>query len=143
MAMDQHTGMDKAQTVELQSKPSLLSTPSNHADCDRPDHFIVLKDMTNSHISNLNIRNWPVHCFDITGANGLTITGLTLDNTAGDASNSASGGKAAAHNSDGFDISGSTNVVLANTVVKNQDDCVAVTSGTNITVTGMTCIGGQ
>jgi polygalacturonase len=135
--------MDKAQTVELQSKPSLLSTPSNHADCDRPDHFIVLKDMTNGHISNLNIRNWPVHCFDITGANGLTITGLTLDNTAGDASNSASGGKAAAHNSDGFDISGSTNVVLANTVVKNQDDCVAVTSGTNITVTGMTCIGGQ
>ena len=135
--------MEKAQTMELQSKPSLLSTPNNHADCDRPDHFIVLKDITNGHISNLNVQNWPVHCFDITGADGLTITGLTLDNSAGDASNSASDGKAAAHNSDGFDISGSTNVVLANTVVKNQDDCVAVTSGTNITVTGMTCSGGQ
>ena len=27
--------------------------------------------------------------------------------------------------------------------MKNQDDCVAVTSGTNITVTGMTCSGGH
>jgi len=105
--------------------------------------FIVLKDMTSGHISNLNIQNWPVRCFDIIGADGLTITGLTLDNSASDASNSASDGKAAAHNSDGFDFSGCVNVVLANTVVKNQDDCVAVTSGTNITVTGMTCSGGQ
>jgi polygalacturonase len=28
-------------------------------------------------------------------------------------------------------------------VVKNQDDCVAVTSGVNVTVTGMTCSGGH
>ena len=42
-----------------------------------------------------------------------------------------------------FDFSSSNNVVLSNTVVKNQDDCVAVTSGENITVTGMTCSGGQ
>ncbi|KAE9373346.1 glycoside hydrolase family 28 protein [Stipitochalara longipes BDJ] len=109
----------------------------------KPDHFIVLKDLKHGHISNLNIQNWPVHCFDVTGADGLTITGLTLDNSAGDASNSASDGKAAAHNSDGFDFSGCSNVVLSNTVVKNQDDCVAVTSGTNITVTGMTCSGGH
>jgi polygalacturonase len=34
-------------------------------------------------------------------------------------------------------------MVLSNTIVKNQDDCVAVTSGTNITVTGMTCSGGH
>ncbi|PMD41591.1 glycoside hydrolase family 28 protein [Hyaloscypha variabilis F] len=109
----------------------------------KPDHFIVLKDLKNGHISNLNIQNWPVHCFDITGADGLIITGLTLDNSAGDASNSASDGKAAAHNSDGFDFSSCSNVILSDTVVKNQDDCVAVTSGTNITMTGMTCSGGH
>ncbi|KAH8654459.1 glycosyl hydrolases family 28-domain-containing protein [Tricladium varicosporioides] len=110
---------------------------------DKPDHFIVLDKMVNGKITNLNIQNWPVHCFDITGCDGMTISGLTLDNSAGDAANSASDGDPAAHNSDGFDISSTDNLVLSNTVVKNQDDCVAVTSGTNITVTGMTCSGGH
>lgn len=99
--------------------------------------------MVNGVIENLYIQNWPTHCFDITGCDGMTITGLTLDNSAGDASNSASGDLPAAHNSDGFDISSTTNLILSNTIVKNQDDCVAVTSGSNITVTGMTCSGGH
>jgi polygalacturonase len=99
--------------------------------------------MVNSVISNLNIQNWPVHCFDITGCNGLTVTGIKLDNSAGNAPNSASGGKPAAHNSDGFDISSTTNMILSSSTVTNQDDCVAVTSGTNVTVTGVTCSGGH
>jgi polygalacturonase len=142
MATDRPTGTAKAQTEELTSNPPL--SPAHQAtDTPRPDHFIVLHDMTNVVISNLNIQNWPVHCFDVTGCDGVTITGLTLDNSAGTEPNSASGGLPAAHNSDGFDFSSSNNVVLSNTVVKNQDDCVAVTSGKNITVTGMNCFGGQ
>lgn len=81
--------------------------------------------------------------FDVTGCDTLTLTGLTLDNSDGDEPNSASGTKAAAHNSDGFDFSSSDNVLLSNTAVYNQDDCVAVTSGTNVTVTGMYCSGGH
>lgn len=73
----------------------------------------------------------------------MLLTGLNLDNSAGDAPNSASGSKPAAHNSDGFDFASSNNVILSNTVVANQDDCVAVTSGKNVTITGMTCSGGQ
>jgi len=99
--------------------------------------------MVSSTISNLNIKNWPVHCFDITGGQDLTLTGLTLDNSEGDEPNSASGDDAAAHNSDGFDISSTDTLTLSNTVVKNQDDCVAVTSGSNILITGMTCSGGH
>ncbi|PQE12455.1 endopolygalacturonase D protein [Rutstroemia sp. NJR-2017a WRK4] len=110
---------------------------------DKPDHFFVVKDVTNGVISNLNIQNWPTHCFEITGCQGLTISGLTLDNSAGDAPNSKSGSDPAAHNSDGFDISSSDTVTLKDIVVKNQDDCVAVTSGSNILVTGMTCSGGH
>lgn len=110
---------------------------------DKPNHFFVAKNVVNGVISNLNIQNWPVHCFSITGAKGLTISGLTLDNSAGDAPNSASAGAAAAHNSDGFDISGSDSVILKDNIVKNQDDCVAITSGSNILVTGMTCSGGH
>jgi polygalacturonase len=99
--------------------------------------------MVNGVVKNLNIQNWPVHCFDVTGCTGLTITGLNLDNSAGNAANSASGGLPAAHNSDGFDFSSSNNVILSDTTVSNQDDCVAVTSGVNVTVTGMTCTGGH
>ncbi|KAL4917682.1 putative endopolygalacturonase D [Aspergillus aurantiobrunneus] len=110
---------------------------------DKPNHFIVLKHLTNSLVSNLNIQNWPVHCFDIENTESLTLTGITLNNTAGDEPNSSSDGDAAAHNSDGFDIKSSTNLVLQNSNVYNQDDCVAVTSGTNITVDGMYCVGGH
>lgn len=104
---------------------------------DKPDHFFVVKDVKNAVIENLNIQNWPTHCFYVTGAAGLTMEGLTLDNSAGDAPNSLSGGDPAAHNSDGFDISGSDTVTLKDITVYNQDDCVAVTSGSNILVTGM------
>ncbi|KAH8671558.1 glycosyl hydrolases family 28-domain-containing protein [Xylariales sp. PMI_506] len=109
----------------------------------KPDHFIVLKNIYSSSVTNLNIKNWPVHCFSITGAQNLQISGLTLDNSAGNAANSASDGEPAAHNSDGFDISSSDYVTLSNIKVYNQDDCVAVTSGTQIIVTNMYCSGGH
>lgn len=109
----------------------------------KPDHFIVVKKMYNSRITKLNIRNWPVHCFSIGTARNLTLSGLTLDNSAGDAPNAASGKLAAAHNSDGFDISASDYVTLEGIRVLNQDDCVAVTSGTHITVDNAYCSGGH
>ncbi|KAI0146925.1 glycosyl hydrolases family 28-domain-containing protein [Xylariaceae sp. FL1272] len=110
---------------------------------DKPNHFIVLKKMYSSKVTNLNIKNWPVHCFYINGNEDLTISGLTLDNSDGDAANDASDGLAAAHNSDGFDISSSDYVTLDSITVYNQDDCVAVTSGTQITVNNMYCSGGH
>lgn len=110
---------------------------------DKPNHFIVVKHVYNSEITDLKIKNWPVHCFYINGVQHLTISGLTLDNSAGDEPNDASGDDAAAHNSDGFDISASDYVTLENISVYNQDDCVAVTSGTEITVDNLYCSGGH
>jgi polygalacturonase len=110
---------------------------------DKPDHFFVVKDVENGKITNLNIQNWPTHCFYISGAAGLTVSGLTLDNSAGDDPNDASGDDPAAHNTDGFDISGSDTVTLDSITVYNQDDCVAVTSGSNIVVSNMYCSGGH
>ncbi|KAJ5093593.1 hypothetical protein N7456_009454, partial [Penicillium angulare] len=110
---------------------------------DKPDHFIVVKDAYYSEITNLNIVNWPVHCFEIEDVEHLTISGLVLNNTAGDSANSASDGDAAAHNTDGFDISKSTYVTLQDSYVYNQDDCVAVTSGSNIVIDNLYCSGGH
>ncbi|KAJ6019824.1 hypothetical protein N7499_003073 [Penicillium canescens] len=110
---------------------------------DKPDHFFVVTKTYNSKITNLNIMNWPVHCFDITGSQNVVISGLVLNNTAGDEPNSASGSKAAAHNSDGFDVSSSDYITLEDIEVYNQDDCVAVTSGTQIVVDNVYCSGGH
>ncbi|KAL2841425.1 putative endopolygalacturonase D [Aspergillus pseudoustus] len=110
---------------------------------DKPDHFIVLKHLYSSTVTSLNIINYPVHCFDIENTENVLLSGITLNNTAGDAPNDASDGDPAAHNTDGFDIKSSTNLTLTNSNVYNQDDCVAITSGTSITVSNMYCSGGH
>ncbi|POS78251.1 polygalacturonase [Diaporthe helianthi] len=109
----------------------------------KPDHFFVVKKTSYATISGLNIQNWPTHCFYMTGNQHLTAQNILLNNTAGDAPNSASGSKPAAHNSDGFDIGSSDYVTLSDIEVYNQDDCVAVTSGTHITVSRFFCSGGH
>jgi polygalacturonase len=110
----------------------------------RPNHFITIsKALGASTIRDLYIQNWPVHCFSISNSNNLVITNITLNNIAGDAPNNRSNGLAAAHNSDGFDISGCNNLTLKDSWVRNQDDCVAITSGDNITVSNMYCNGGH
>lgn len=110
---------------------------------DKPDHFFVVKDTSHATVANLNVQNWPTHCFYVTGNQQLTMQDLLLNNTAGDAPNERSDDKAAAHNSDGFDIGSSDYVTLSGIKVYNQDDCVAVTSGTHITVSDIYCSGGH
>lgn len=124
--------------------PAYWDGQGSNGGLPKPDHFIVVSKMTaNSLITDLNIINYPTHCFSIGSSSDLTISNILLNNSAGNAPNAISGGLAAAHNTDGFDISTTNNTVLTNSTVLNQDDCVAVTSGNNITVTGMTCNGGH
>jgi polygalacturonase len=97
--------------------------------------FFYAHDLTDSTIENLYIENTPVQAVSINGCDGLTITDMTIDNSAGD--------DAGGHNTDGFDIGESANVVITGAKVYNQDDCVAVNSGTSITFSGGTCSGGH
>ncbi|KAJ5485449.1 Endopolygalacturonase [Penicillium diatomitis] len=97
--------------------------------------FFYAHDLTSSTITDLHIQNTPVQAVSINGCNGLTVTGMTIDDSAGD----TEGG----HNTDGFDIGSSTNVVITGANVYNQDDCVAVNSGTDITFSGGVCSGGH
>jgi hypothetical protein len=110
----------------------------------KPNHFITVnKAVGKSVIRNLVIQNYPVHCFSISGSNGLVVEDIFLNNTAGEAPNARSNGLAAAHNTDGFDISSTDGMILRDSKVLNQDDCVAITSGNNITVSNMYCDGGH
>lgn len=60
----------------------------------------------------------------------------------GDQPNSKSGGKAAGHNTDGFDCS-TTNLVIEDSTIMNQDDCLAINKGSNIVFQRNTCSGGH
>lgn len=91
--------------------------------------------MTSSSITGLNVKNTPVQAFSINGANSLTLDHITIDNSAGDS--------AGGHNTDAFDIGSSVGVNITNANVQNQDDCVAINSGTNIHISGATCSGGH
>lgn len=97
--------------------------------------FFYAHSMTSSSITGLNVKNTPVQAFSINGANSLTLDHITIDNSAGD-----NGG---GHNTDAFDIGSSSGIYITNANVKNQDDCVAINSGSDIHVSGSTCSGGH
>ncbi|KAK7026803.1 hypothetical protein VNI00_015461 [Paramarasmius palmivorus] len=59
------------------------------------------------------ILNSPARAYSVDGSDPLLMTSLTVDNSAGDKANSNSDGKAAGHNTDGFDVSAS-NLVISN-----------------------------
>ncbi|KAI4644737.1 uncharacterized protein J4E78_009556 [Alternaria triticimaculans] len=107
----------------------------------KPNHFIEVKVLGNSSVHDIYIKNYPVHCFSISNSAGLDVHHITLDNSDGYAPNNRSNGLPAAHNSDGFGLSSTNHTKVRDSVVINQDDCVAVTSGDNIHVSNMYCNG--
>ncbi|KAJ6108285.1 hypothetical protein N7523_009608 [Penicillium sp. IBT 18751x] len=97
--------------------------------------FFYAHNMIGSKIENIYIKNSPVQVFSINGANDLTLSGITVNNADGD----SKGG----HNTDAFDVGSSTGVYITNPNVHNQDDCLAINSGSDISFTGATCTGGH
>jgi polygalacturonase len=96
--------------------------------------FFQAHDLTDSLIETLTILNPPVQVFSIDGASNLELAYITIDGSAGD-----SEGK----NTDGFDIGDSDTVTIEYATVYNQDDCVAINSGTNIIFKNGYCSGGH
>ncbi|KAI5982763.1 pectin lyase fold/virulence factor [Pisolithus marmoratus] len=92
-------------------------------------------------ISGVHLLNTPMGAFGIW--NGpLTIDGVTVNNRAGNYPNSRSGGLPAGRNTDGFNLGGD-GITIQNCVVINQDDCIAIDWGTNITVHNNYCESGH
>ena len=82
--------------------------------------------MFSSTISDIKIINSPVQVFSINGAKDLTLSGITIDNSDGD-------GNGGGHNTDAFDVGSSSGITITGATVYNQDDCLAVNSGTVLT----------
>ncbi|APA07504.1 hypothetical protein SS1G_01009 [Sclerotinia sclerotiorum 1980 UF-70] len=102
----------------------------------KPKFFAAHKLLGSSSITGLNFLNAPVQCISVGQSVGLSLININIDNSAGDTNQLA-------HNTDAFDINLSQNIYISGAIVKNQDDCVAVNSGTNITFTGGNCSGGH
>ncbi|KAH9208964.1 BcPG4, endopolygalacturonase 4 [Leptodontidium sp. 2 PMI_412] len=96
--------------------------------------FFAAHKITNGLIEQLTIVNPPVQVFSINGCTNTQFAYITIDAKAGD-----SLGK----NTDAFDIGDSDGITIKGATVYNQDDCVAVNSGTNIIFTGGYCSGGH
>lgn len=90
--------------------------------------------MKQSTIKGLNVKNTPVQFMSINSATDLNVIDVTMDNSAGTSEG---------HNTDAFDVGSSENIYISGAIVKNQDDCLAINSGTNITFTGGSCTGGH
>ncbi|KAJ3348437.1 hypothetical protein HDU83_001322 [Entophlyctis luteolus] len=102
--------------------------------------MIKVSTSANSYIGGFTILNAPGHCFSV-GASDTVIDSVIYDNSAGD--QLTSGNITLGHNTDAFDVGSSTNVWIQNSYVWNQDDCLALGSGTNIYFINNTCIGGH
>jgi len=102
----------------------------------KPKFFYAHSLTGTSSITGLNVLNTPVQAFSINSATGLTLSNIVIDNSAGDTGSLG-------HNTDAFDVGSSTDITISGANVKNQDDCLAINSGTSITFTGGTCSGGH
>ncbi|OGM51069.1 putative extracellular endo-polygalacturonase [Aspergillus bombycis] len=98
----------------------------------KPKFFYAHK-LDSSSITGLKIYNTPVQGFSIQSDN-LNITDVTIDNSAGTKEG---------HNTDAFDIGSSTYINIDGATVYNQDDCLAINSGSHITFTNGYCDGGH
>ncbi|KAI1764311.1 glycoside hydrolase family 28 protein [Hypoxylon sp. FL1150] len=97
--------------------------------------FFAAHKLNSSTITGLNVKNTPVQAFSINDAYDLTLQDITIDDSDGDS--------AGGHNTDAFDVGSSDGVRILGAVVKNQDDCLAVNSGSNIEFSGGSCSGGH
>ncbi|XP_060535584.1 polygalacturonase-like [Cylas formicarius] len=94
-----------------------------------------------SMFSNIKILNCPVACSKINVSSNVIIDNWTIDNLAGD--EGVAPPQKFAHNTDGIQVRASTNVTITNSSISNQDDCVAINSGSNFLVEGLYCHGGH
>ncbi|CAL1709785.1 unnamed protein product [Somion occarium] len=102
----------------------------------------MMKIKISGTFTNVKVLNSPARTYSVSNPAALTISKLTIDNSLGDQPNSKSGGKAAGHNTDGFDCS-TTDLVIEDSTIMNQDDCLAINKGSNITFQRNTCSGGH
>ncbi|XP_050503168.1 polygalacturonase isoform X1 [Diabrotica virgifera virgifera] len=94
--------------------------------------FVVISTTGGSVLRNIYLLNCVYFCVGI-HASDLTLSGWTIDAVAGN----TRGGL----NTDGFGIGNGQNILIENSVIMNQDDCVVVNSGSDMVFRNLECYG--
>ncbi|ORY88355.1 polygalacturonase [Leucosporidium creatinivorum] len=87
-------------------------------------------------MSDVYLLNPPVQAFSVANKAALTISGATVDVADGNEDDLG-------HNTDAFDVSGSTSLTIKNSKIDNQDDCIAINDATDLVFDSNTCNGGH
>ncbi|TID19134.1 gb [Venturia nashicola] len=122
--------------------------------CLKPKTWRV-DGVVDSVIDGITILNPPVHCFAISNSKHVTLKRIKIDASLADkpcaqiprtikrVEVGGPAGRSCGHNSDGFGISESSHIKIIKSVVYNQDDCMALNSGSDITFGDNVCSGGH
>ncbi|EGZ15270.1 polygalacturonase [Phytophthora sojae] len=94
--------------------------------------FFKLQNVMSSTVSKFTIKNMPFRTFSIVTSKDTTLTGLTIDNRAGNG---------IAKNTDGFGLTKNDHITITGNTIYNQDDCLAMQSSTNTFFTNNRCYG--
>ncbi|KAI1261161.1 glycoside hydrolase family 28 protein [Xylariaceae sp. FL1019] len=98
--------------------------------------FFKANHLNDSVLDGITILNAPKNSFSLNYVYNLTVTDITIDDRDGDVD-------MLGHNTDGFNINNADGVTILGATVYNQDDCVAINSGTNIYFGNGYCSGGH
>jgi len=96
--------------------------------------FIRLNGVEGGTFKGLKVVGSPVQTFSVKASN-FTIDSVTIDNRGTNFDK--------AHNTDGYDVSSSSGLTIKNCHVYNNDDCLALNSGSDIHFTNNYCWGGH
>ncbi|KAE9262207.1 hypothetical protein PR003_g33626, partial [Phytophthora rubi] len=96
--------------------------------------FFKLQNVIGSMVSGFTIKNMPFRTFSIVTSKDTTISGVTIDNRAGNG---------IAKNTDGFDLTKNDHITITGNKIYNQDDCLAMQSSTNTIFSNNYCCGGH
>lgn len=107
----------------------------------KPGQFMKVQITNHSSMHDLTVQNYPSHGINVAGCLNSSIYNIVMNNSLGDAPNNRSNGKAAAHNTDAFDVGNCVNLKMWDLTVCYQDDCVVVSDSTNVTVSNAFCSG--
>ncbi|GMF62819.1 unnamed protein product [Phytophthora fragariaefolia] len=94
--------------------------------------FFRLQNVISSTVSKFTIKNMPFRTFSLVTCKDTTLTGLTIDNRAGNG---------IAKNTDGFGLTKNDHITITGNTIYNQDDCLAMQSSTNTFFTNNYCCG--
>ncbi|KAL1505593.1 hypothetical protein ABEB36_005122 [Hypothenemus hampei] len=101
--------------------------------------FFTIEAFGGSIFRDIYVINTPKDVVQITNSDNVIFTDWFIDDFDGDLGVAEPGKEG--HNTDAFDVWNSTNVIITNSVIYNQDDCVALRCGANISVSNLYCHG--